>query len=156
MQMRIWFDTCLATIRNGAMLVEIFDVCAYTYTRTAMIMFGTLPSSAITFKREIVSSFPTVSFKYRGRYFSTLHHTKENTEPPCNVGTHITMVMLVGGIHTAPLADTTVHSVFEIKWCSESGNYNTPINATRNTVHQHNLFVHESACERRSVDRSLS
>ena len=39
---------------------------------TAMITFGTLPSLANTSRRPTVSSFPTTSSNFLGRYFSTL------------------------------------------------------------------------------------
>ncbi len=40
--------------------------------RTEMTRWGTLPSFAMTFNREMVSPFPTTSSSTRGRYFSTL------------------------------------------------------------------------------------
>jgi hypothetical protein len=39
---------------------------------TEMMRWGTLPSFAMTFKREMVSLFPTTSSSTLGRYFSTL------------------------------------------------------------------------------------
>lgn len=38
--------------------------------RTVMIILGMLPCSAMTAKRDKVSSFPTTSLKSVGRYFS--------------------------------------------------------------------------------------
>ena len=40
--------------------------------QTVMMIWGQLPSLAITFSRSIVSAFPTMSSSTSGRYFSTL------------------------------------------------------------------------------------
>lgn len=44
--------------------------CREIIGRTVMIMLGMFPCSAMTARRDNVSSFPTTSLKSEGRYFS--------------------------------------------------------------------------------------
>lgn len=53
--------------KRGRIRGDIFEM-----RLTEMMICGTLPSSAMTFKRSTVSLFPTISSSNCGRYFSTL------------------------------------------------------------------------------------
>jgi hypothetical protein len=46
------------------------------HTLTEIIMWGIFPSCAMTFRRDTVSSLPTMSSRSIGRYFSTLSRDK--------------------------------------------------------------------------------
>ena len=73
---------------------------------TAIIIFGTFPSVANTSSLLIVSSFPTTSCSFVGRYFSTLLMNRINLKPTCS---SIFVTILVKSATSTLKPTKTVH-----------------------------------------------